>query len=228
MDIKDAAKKTLLLLLLFLGKEAIAQNPFGLYYEPEFEVEFSSAERWTHSFGIANRNSFFLYENGEKVASADQEHLELNHFTGYNLNSRAKISLGLRYRFREVFDDSRHNEFRIVEQFAYKHPDTYLNFGHRIRVEQRFRDDFIFRGRYRLSIARPLGEEYGVGLSTETIYSLSEGDKPAAEQRFTFEVENSSFENLELTGGLEYRLDNFNNSLEENIFILTGATLNLD
>lgn len=225
---RSLPKITVLFLFIFAGNKVAAQNPFGLYYEPEFEVEFSGAERWTHSFGIANRNLFAEYQDGEKIESASQEHLELNHFTGYSLNKKAKLSLGLRYRFREVFDENRYDEFRIIEQFAYKHPETFLNFGHRIRVEQRFREEFILRTRYRLSISRPLGEEYGVGLSTEFLYSMSEGNKPEAEQRFTATVENSSFENLELSAGLEYRIDNFNNSTENSVFILTGATLNLD
>lgn len=209
------------------GTKLLAQTPNSLLWEPEFEVEFSTAERWSHSFGIANRSSVFTYVEGERVADAAQEHLELNHFTAYKTGSQSAVALGIRYRFREAFDESRHDELRFIEQFSYKHPETFLNWSHRFRFEQRLRELTIYRLRYQLGISRPLGEEFGLGLATEFLYSMVNGLSPEAEQRFTLKAENTSLQNIELSAGIEFRKESYLHSPENNFYLLTGVSLSL-
>lgn len=205
-----------------------AQTPTSLLWEPEAEVNFSTEGPWSYSFGVANRSLFSTYLDGEKIAGSNQEHFELNQFTTYRTSENSAVALGFRYRFREAFDDSRYDEFRMIEQFTYSHPDTYLGWGHRFRFEQRFRNvATIFRLRYRLGISRPLGEEFGVGLSTEFLYSMAAEYKPEAEQRFTLEFENSSINNVELSAGIELRHENYNNFPENNFYLLTGVSIDL-
>lgn len=221
--------KLFFVLLIFSTYSRLqAQTPTSLLWEPEAKVTFSTESPWSYSFGIANRSLFNTYLEGEKIAGSNQEHFELNQFTTYRTSANSAVALGFRYRFREAFDDSRYDEFRMIEQFSYSHPDTYLGWGHRFRFEQRFRNVVtIFRLRYQLGISRPLGEKFGVGLSTEFLYSMAEGNHPEADQRFTLEFENNSIENVELSAGVEWRHENYNNFAENNIYLLTGISVKL-
>lgn len=222
-------EKLLFVLFLLPGYLTLqAQTPNSLLWEPEVKVNLSTESPWSYSFGVANRSLFSTYLEGEKVAGPNQEHFELNQFTTYKTSANSAVALGFRYRFREVFDDSRYDEFRIIEQFKYSQPDTYLGWGHRLRFEQRFRNVVtIFRLRYQLGISRPLGEEFGVGLSTEFLYSMAADYKPEADQRVTLEFENTSIENVELSAGIELRHENYNNSPENNYYLLTGVSIDL-
>lgn len=207
---------------------SIAQNtPRTLGWEPEFSIELPSENRWGFTFGIANRYIFNTKVNGETINEDEQQHLELNQFTSYRTGENSAVSLGFRYRFRETFEESRHDEFRMIQQFGYKHRDIFLTPAHRFRFEQRFRENTIFRLRYRLGVSHPLGEEFAVGLSTEFLYSMIKDFKPAADQRFTIKLGNSSFKNLDLSTGLELRREDYTGAPASEIYILSGASLQL-
>ena len=210
------------------GTSAFAQTPTSLYWEPEFKVNLVNESPWTYTFGIANRNLFFERLDGVQISGVNQEHIELNQFTTYKTSANSSVALGFRYRFRELFDDNRYDEFRIVEEFKYSHPDSYLNFGHRFRFEQRFRNVVdIFRLRYRIGIEKPVAEEYAAVLSTEFLYSMASGLKPEPDQRTTFKIESTAVENLKLSLGIEHRYEDYSHEGEHNFFILSGASLKL-
>ena len=217
----------LFFLLIFTGAKSFSQTEKSLLWEPEFDVTLPSDNKFAFTFGMANRYLFVSRMDGERINESEQQHFELNQFTKYKTGSNSSVSLGFRYRFREVFEDSRHDEFRIIEQFNYSHPESFLNFAHRFRFEQRFRDLTIYRLRYRIGIARPLSEEFGIGFSTEFLYSMIKDVRPATDQRFTVELENSSFENLELSAGVELRREDYTGAPASEIYFLTGASLKL-
>lgn len=218
----------LIFLCLFAGENLFAQTPNSLLWEPEVKFKFSTEDSWKHSFGIASRNFFFTYMEGEKIQGSSQEHIELNHFTSYRLGKKTSAALGFRYRFREIFDDSRYDEFRIIEQFNYFNPVSQWGIAHRFRFEQRLRNIItIYRLRYQIGISRPLSEAFSLGFSTEFLYSMAKNLRPAPDQRFTLEVENSSFANLDLSAGIEYRYEDYTGESENNFIILSGATIKL-
>ncbi|HET8854332.1 MAG TPA: DUF2490 domain-containing protein, partial [Salinimicrobium sp.] len=105
----------------------------------------------------------------------------------------------------------------------YAVPNSLLNFGHRFRLEQKFRtEETIFSFRYKLGIAQALSEVFSIGLSTEALYHISEPSKPEAEQRFAVELGNSSFDSIDLSAGFEYRMGNYLNDLANEYFFLLG------
>lgn len=212
---------------LFLSPAVTAQTPHSLSWEPEFDITLPSNNSWDFSFGIANRYLFYSELDGQRLNENDQQHFELNQFTSYKTSSNAAVSLGFRYRFREIFEDSRHDEFRIIEQFSYKHTGTFLTPAHRIRFEQRFRELTIYRLRYRLEIFQALNNDFGVNISTEFLYSMVKDLRPESEQRFTLKFANSSFKNLDLSAGVELRREDYTGTPSSEFYILTGASLQL-
>lgn len=221
---------TLYVAVLFFGfvNSASAQStPRTLFWEPEFSVDLPSKNKWGLSFGIANRYLFNSHLDGERLNEDEQQHFEINQFTSYKTSENASVSLGFRYRFRETFEDNRHDEFRSIQQFGYKHRGMIFTPAHRFRFEQRFRENTIFRLRYRIGVSQPLGEDFGVGFSTEFLYSMVKDLKPEADQRFTIKLENSSFKNLDLTAGFELQREDYTGVPSSNFYILSGASLQL-
>ncbi|SDK73949.1 Protein of unknown function [Salinimicrobium catena] len=164
--------------------------------------------------------------NGERISGYQHDHLELNHFTNYITNESLVLSLGLRYRFREMFNSLSTDEFRIIEQ-AEISPQASV-FSHRVRLEQRFRKIIIHRLRYELSFSRPLGSSLDFMAATEALYAVAAETKPEAEQRFSIGIENTSFKDLELGLGFEYRMENYTRQLAHEFFLTTELTLNLN
>lgn len=202
-------------------------TPRSFLWEPEFSINLPSDNRWGFSFGIADRYLFDSQLDGEQINENEQQHFEINQFTSYRTSENASVALGFRYRFRETFNDSRHDEFRMIQQFGYKHRGTLLTPAHRFRFEQRFRENIIFRLRYRIGISQSLGEDFAVGLSTEFLYSMIKDFKPEADQRFTIKFANSSIKNLNLSAGVEFRREDYSEAPTSGIYLLTGIDLQL-
>lgn len=220
----------LMLLLLFFTGSFItkAQNLNSYLWEHSFEIGFDSSEKWNHSFGIANRALLSEHFDGEQVSDFQNEHVELNHATKYKTGANTSVSFGLRYRFRETFDDSRYDELRFVEQFNIKHANSSIGLGHRFRIEQRLRNvETIHRFRYQIGGSRDLSEDFALGLSTEALLSLENDTKPSLEQRFLLELSNTSLEDIEFSIGLDYEMENYNIELENQFYLLTGVSFDL-
>ncbi len=220
----------LILAVVFTGcvNSAFGQStPRALQWEPEVNVSLPSNNEWGFTFGVANRYLLNSQLDGERINENEQQHFELNQFTSYKTSENASISLGFRYRFRETFKASRHDEFRMIQQFAYKLRGVLFTPAHRLRFEQRFRELTIYRLRYRLGVSQPLGKDFGLGLSTEFLYSMMKDSRPEADQRFTVKIENSSFKNVKLTAGMELRREDYTGAPSSGFFILSGVSLAL-
>lgn len=218
----------ILIFLISTGSQVMAQNPTTLFWEPDLSLKFSTESRWSYSFGIANRTQFFANVDGERVEGRNQEHLELNQFTKYKTGANTAVSLGFRYRFTEVFNPESYDEFRIIQQFDYSGPEAFLNLGHRFRLEQRFRNVLtILRSRYAISVSQPLGNEFELGFATEALYSIADNMKPELDQRFSVELANSSFEDVEISLGFEYQYENYLNAPENELFIQSGISIDM-
>ena len=226
---KKAFLKLLFSLLLFLSGvyNAYSQDTHSLLLEPEFNVVLQNETPWSYSFGIAHRGILLKVYEEKKLSHYYTEHIELNHATGYSFNPQFNVALRVRYRFKEVFDDSRYDELRFIEEVEYQHANWRFQPEHRLRIEQRIENLLTHRFRYQLGVSQSITEEFAAKLATEALYSIAKDLKPTPEQRFEIGIKNTSFENFELGLSLEYRLDNYTREPEREYYILTGATLNL-
>lgn len=218
---------TLIFSALFSVFSGMAQTPKSHFWEAEVDLLLPKKGNWEVAFGAGSRYLFLEEVDGAQVSKNEQQHLELNHFTTYNTSKNAAVSLGFRYRFREIFEKANENEFRIIQQFEYTHLSTFLTPEHRLRFEQRFREAPSFRLRYQFGISQPLNADFSLALSTEFLYSMGKDQKPEMEQRFGLDLENTSFEKIELRLGLEMRREDFTGNPGTEYFLLTAATFQL-
>ena len=219
-------KMNFFILFIFLGSNlGFSQNSRSYFYENEFDLSLPVGSNWSMNIGFGNRGMLReRLEDGE-TSGYNHEHLEFNHFTNYKLGEPFVLSLGLRYRFRELFDSSETDEFRIIEQVEYNSSNSSIQLSHRFRLEQRFRKHTIHRVRYELEFVQPMGRVFSLGAGTEALYAVSPHLKPEAEQRFLLNFENTSFEDLELGLSFQYRMENYTRHLSNEFFIITGVSL---
>lgn len=202
-----------------------SQEATSYYYENELDFALPLAGKWSMEVGLGNRGLLQERFDGEKVSGYAHEHIELNHFTNYRTSESVVLSLGFRYRFRELFEDAATDEFRIIEQVSIQPSNS--SFSHRFRVEQRFRENTIHRLRYNLGYTVPMGQNYTLGLGAEALYAVSTQLKPEAEQRFSIGIETDYFQDLELGLSLQYRMENYTRDLAHEIFLITGIAVSL-
>lgn len=206
-----------------------AQNDLSIYAEPEFSLNLDTPNRWSFNFGIGNRN--LVLENAK--GKFDARHLELSHFTSYEVGFYSKLSLGLRYRFREMFEDSQHDEIRITQQYGRSKKFDLIKIAHRVRFEQRFREDTGFRSRYEFSVEFPLNgtridrNEFFMVTDTEALWSVGKEQKPSFEHRLGISIGNEIFDNTKADVELEYRLDDYNSDPASELFITAGISLSI-
>ncbi len=226
MGVRNRKKIVTLLILFFAGSNLIySQQPKSWFYENEVDLSVPLDSLWSMGIGVGNRGMLQERLDGEKISGYQHEHIELNHFTNYRTSASTVISLGLRYRFREIFDSAKTDEFRIIEQVELEPLNS--SFSHRFRLEQRFRENTIHRLRYDIAYSTPISKNFAFSVGTEALYAVSKTLKPEAEQRFSIGLENSSFRNLELALGFEYRMENYARELAHEFFVITGVALSL-
>lgn len=227
--ITSYSKYILAVIFCLISFISSAQSELSIYAEPEFSVNLDSPNRWFFNFGIGNRNLVMEDEQGK----FDARHLELSHFTSYEVGFYSKLSLGLRYRFREIFEDSQHDEIRITQQYSRSRKFDLIKIAHRVRFEQRFREKTSYRSRYEFSVEFPLnGEridknEFFMVTDTEALWSIGKAQKPSLEHRLGISVGNEIFNNTKADIGLEYRLDDYNNDPSSELFITAGVSLSI-
>ncbi len=221
--------KTILPFFIFLNTfSSFSQNARTLMMEPEFNVSISTESRWSYSLGLANRGILIDAIEADNYSENITEHLEVNSWVSYETGENSDLSLGIRYRFREPFDPENKNMFRILQQYSTQHNNPFIGWWQRARTEQRFGPSItIFRVRYEVGLSKPVNKEFSLQLQTEALYSMSQQIKPQPEQRIAIGINNTSFENWEFNLSLEYRMDNYIRDQQNNLFIMTIATLHL-
>ncbi|HER40704.1 MAG TPA: DUF2490 domain-containing protein [Salinimicrobium catena] len=226
MGSRGPKKIIILTILFFVGLQlTYAQQPHSWFYENEADLSVPLNSLWSMEIGVGNRGMLQERLDGEKISGYQHDHVELNHFTNYKTKKSVVLSLGLRYRFRELFDSAETDEFRIIEQVELEPVNS--SFSHRFRLEQRFRENTIHRVRYDITYSIPMNENFALGVGTEALYAVSSKQKPEAEQRFSIGLENSFFENLELELAFEYRMENYARDLAHEFFVITGVSVSL-
>ncbi|MUP45359.1 DUF2490 domain-containing protein [Gramella sp. BOM4] len=218
----------ILVLFLILGFQVRSQN-FSSFLEPDINLNLERPNRWSFNFGISNRN--LIHSEGETLFNA--RFFELSHFTSYEVGFYGKLSLGLRYRFNELFEDTSRDEIRLTQQYSRSRKYNSLKLAHRIRFEQRFRANTIYRTRYEFSAQLALNgqrldpDEFFLVGNTEALLSMGSAIKPSLEQRIGLSLGKEISKGIKIDFGTEYRLANYNQSTVHELFFLTGLNLSL-
>src|SRR5699024_3390088 len=104
------------------------------------------------------------------------------------------ISLVLRYRAKKLFDNARTDEKRLSQQYAHSHNLNKVKFKGRLRIEQRFRENFNLRNRYRIGTSFDLNKsqdklkKWSLTVDTEFLWSISSKKRPVFDQRFSMSL----------------------------------------
>lgn len=224
----SSSRLLLILIFLLVGATSQSQN-FAISAEPDISLNIDRPNRWSFNFGITNRD--LLYFDG--TSQFNVNFIELSHFTSYEVGFYGKLSLGLRYRFNELFEDTVEDEIRITQQYSRSRKYNALKVAHRFRFEQRFRELTVYRGRYQFSVEFPLdGEridqnEYFLVMSTEALLSLAKEDKPELGQRFDISLGKDIGNGNKVDLGLQYRLEDYNLKPFHSLFLLGGLTISI-
>ncbi|MBR9845094.1 MAG: DUF2490 domain-containing protein [Algicola sp.] len=221
--------KLLVICLVFVTISLKAQDKTEVFNENEFALRHNFNNSYSVNFELSNRA--FLYTNNDILYKMRQ--VEFSHFSAFNLNLRHSIALGIMFRNRDMFEDSS-NEIRVTQQYNRKSLFKTIRFGHRLRSEQRFYDNYTaFRFRYRLAIDIPLqglkldvGETY-VLITNEGLLTSAKINKPELEYRISPSIGILLSEDLNLEFGIELRLDKLNLKTEESIFLNTSVELKI-
>ena len=215
----------LIIFLFIVVNAGYSQNPQSYLYENEFDFSIPLKEKWSMDFGLSNRGMLQERNSGEIISGYQHEHVEVENFVNYQARETLILSLGMRYRFKELFNSSERDEFRIIEQLELELLN--LPLSQRLRLEHRFMANLVHRLRYDIEYTARMNQNFSMGLGTEALYAISGQLKPEVGQRFSIGLETSYFHNLELGLGLEYRMENYARNLSHEFFIVSGLTLNL-
>lgn len=219
-----------LLLLVVTGtKTVFAQDNFTLYAEPTITLNYEVATNYSHNFEVANRS--YIYDEDLEFRA---RHLELTHFSNLNIGFDQSIAFGIKYRWRENFEENEENELRLTEQYNLTHRNRNLRLGNRFRAEQRILpSSTAHRFRYRFALDTPLsGEQLDVGeayfvISTEALLSAAKSQKPEFDQRLTSQIGWLVNPETKLQTGLEYRIENYGQSAETVMLLLASLVFSL-
>ncbi|MDT0641218.1 DUF2490 domain-containing protein [Zunongwangia sp. F363] len=217
------------LFLIFTATTVKAQENFSVLAEPEFSLNINTPNRWSFNFQAGNRD--LIYAEEENIFKV--RHIELTHFTSYETGFYSKISLGIRYRFREMFDNSNVDEKRLIQQYGHSRRYNALTIAHRARLEERFRENTTFRTRYEFSVEVPLSglrldqKEFFIVTDTEALWSLGKHEKPSLEQRLGVSLGNQVGKNTKISLGLQYRYNDYTTTPSSELFIQTGVSFSL-
>ncbi|WP_419212073.1 DUF2490 domain-containing protein [Maribacter sp. X9] len=216
----------LILLVSVLGVlQSKAQENFTSFFEPEIQINYDVSPKYSHSFGIENRNIF--YEDSYLGYEAKQ--LDVSHFSEFKLAETKAIGLGIQYRFENTFDGSEENELRIMQQFEWKNVKSSFAITHRLRTEQRlYASTTKYRLRYEFGLAFPLNTTTYLKTETETLFELANIQKPELEQRISAAYGFTVCSNTGLEIGTQYRLADYTQDLGHELFIVIGIEIDLN
>mgnify|MGYP001829223982 CR=1 FL=1 len=216
--------------LFFLSAFLRGQENFTSFIEPRIAFNYKLSKFYGHNWQIANRST--IYESSALNFNLLQ--FDIGHFSSFKIGGNQSLSLGLLYRYSELFEEESINEFRITEQYNIISISNKVRYGNRIRAEQRITSLLtIYRFRYRFTLDLPLegqnldvGESYFIG-NAETLLSVGKYIKPIYGQRFTANLGWLLSSKTKLQFGLEYRLLNFTRTIEHRLLLLSSLNFSL-
>ncbi len=206
------------------------QENVTVYGQPQFAINYSVSQSYSHNFSLTHRN--FFVNRGDFEFRGRQ--LDLAHFSKFSLRENQSLALGIQYRFRDIFEDNP-DELRLTQQFNFTYRPLTIRYGHRFRTEQRIiASSTIHRFRYRFALDFPLkgekldiGEPYFVG-SLESLLSLTRGSSSEYDFRANGQFGWQLKKGVKLQLGVEYRLEDYSSVAPQHVFfLLTSAQLAL-
>lgn len=220
----------LFILVLFASYFTQGQDAVIGYWQPQIGINYTVAPNYSHNFSLAKRT--FVFRDSETEFTIRQ--LDLAHFSNLKIRGNQSVGFGIQYRFSGLFDSTRENELRLVQQYNITKSDRGLRFGHRLRSEQRITNSAtIHRFRYRFALDFPLqGESLDIGetylvLSTESLWSVAIATHPEYDQRITANLGLMLDQNTKIQIGTEYRAENYTQETGHVFFLLTSLVLSL-
>lgn len=217
------------LLFLWSFYPIFGQSNTTVYWQPAVAVNYKISETYSHNFSMLNRN--YLYNEGNSQFNV--RHIDLAHFSDVQITDRQRLAIGILYRFRNMFEEQE-NELRLTQQYNLQLKPYVVRFGHRVRAEQRITNSAtVHRFRYRFGVDFPLqgekldvGETYFIG-TIEPLLSIAKNTKPEYDSRLSLFFGWQMNENTKLQLGSEYRMEDFTNSRETVIFVLSSLIFSL-
>lgn len=170
----------------------------------------------------------------EKVGESSNNKLafmEFNQFVTRKINPDLTISIG--YKYRDINNDSEEIEHRLTQQVALIHYNNHIRLVSRLRLEQRFRDQFIHRYRYRFSMDMPLS---GLKLDSKECYLVASNEIVVQRSSSSNRVDNrfsagvgyvfSALAKLQLD--FTHRVESINKKAEQIPFLTTSLIFNIN
>ena len=215
---------SLIFVLYFTVYKCFTQNNFNTLGESSLYIKHKFSEQY--NFDFIFRSRYFLYENNTFLYQ--QQQVDVFHLSHFKLNTYSKIGLGLYYRNRDWFK-SGNDEFRFIEEYNISKQKANAKLKHRVRLEQRILSKhIIYRQRYRLSVNTPLNNTLDIGNtylvnSIEGLLSVNKIAKPETDIRISSQIGWQIAKKIKFQTGLEHRLEAFNLTAKNNLFVLTSA-----
>ena len=200
------------------------------FLQPQISLNYSLTPHYAHNFSFTQR-ALFINPTNSGIGTI---HLDLAHFSKFELPRQRSIGLGIMFRLREPFEGPDQNELRFTQQFNLLHRNHSIRFGHRFRTEQRiFPSRTIHRFRYRFAADGPLqgeqldpGELYWVG-NLEALTSIGKGIRPIYDLRASAWLGFLANDMAKIQIGTEYRRVGLWLEGRPVIFLLSSLILNL-
>ncbi|GEQ85711.1 hypothetical protein ULMS_12190 [Patiriisocius marinistellae] len=218
----------LISILIFILSSTISwtQENFIMYVEPQIEVEHSVNNLYSINFSVENRN--LLYKNNEQQFVVKQ--IDIGHVSQFELSVNQLIGVGIKYRFKKVFNINEENELRLLQVYKWKNTWHNHNIKNRLRTEQRFyKSTFKNRLRYELGTAfliNQLSNSY-IKLETEALFEIAKTQKPEYEQRLTTLYGFKLKKDKVVEVGTQYRLADYTQNLNHELFLVLKLEIDL-
>lgn len=202
-----------------LAQEAALENNFAINY---------SINSWKLNTSLGHRS---VREKIGESTSTELAFLEINQFITKKISPKLSISFGYKYRdINNIIDEIEH---RITQQVALVHHKEHFRFVSRLRLEQRFRNQFIHRYRYRFSMDVPLN---GVKLDSKEFYMVVSNEIILQKVKTGGRFDNrlsigvgyvfSQVSKLQLD--FTHRMEDLNDEIEHIPFVTTSLLFNIN
>ncbi len=198
-------------------RKSALENNFAINYK---------WKSWKLNSSIASRTQWV---EEDELNESQAAFLEFNQFGTRSISPKISLSLGYKFRSVRPVSNLSQNEHRLTTQLAWKHVEKRARLTSRLRLEQRFKEQFAHRYRYRLSFDLPLSgqkldtKEFYFILANELVLELSNGEMNDWQDRFTTGVGYLFSHSTKLQVDLTNRFEN----LHEEVVIVPFFNTNL-
>lgn len=211
------------LLSVFSLESARAQEDFAALINPTLDVELDlKSPHWQQSVGVAHRDVFYQNDG----YNFNGLFLEISEYTAYNFDNQ-RIGMKVKYRFKDMYT-GKHDELRLAQDYSLVLPLLKnLELGQKFSLEERFRDGFSLRPRYRAVLEHALSPETSIGVNGEILLNFGPDELPVYEYRASAFLSFQIYADLSATLGAQYRYENFTREATKEIYMISGFVFKL-